>query len=141
MKKNNHKGFTLIELMVVIVILGIIAAYAIPNYGTSITRANQKDAAAQLRAVHAAQNIYRLQNNGNYWLNGTELDEADINTALGLNLVAGDVNYGCEGNGITFCCEGVHANFQIRVNDGLLSASNAPLTGATNPGLASCPGI
>ena len=44
--KNNQKGFTLIELVVVIVILGIIASIAVPKYLDLTTRADQANTRA-----------------------------------------------------------------------------------------------
>jgi len=52
LRKNNQKGFTLIELMIVIAIIGILAAIAIPNFLAYRTRG--QDSAAQA----AAKNFY-----------------------------------------------------------------------------------
>jgi len=48
LRKNNQKGFTLIELMIVIAIIGILAAIAIPNFLAYRTRG--QDSAAQSEA-------------------------------------------------------------------------------------------
>ena len=54
-----QQGFSLIELLVVLAILMIIAATAVPNYMAARARANEASAAASVRAIISAQNLYR----------------------------------------------------------------------------------
>lgn len=61
--KKKILGVTLIELMVVVMIVGIIAAFAIPSYRQYVLRANRADAKATLLRLAAAQEQFYAQNN------------------------------------------------------------------------------
>lgn len=60
--KRNKKGFTLIELIVVIAILGILAVIIIPRLGAFRESANIASDRATLRTVQGAVNMYNAQN-------------------------------------------------------------------------------
>jgi len=62
---RNNKGFTLIELMIVVVIIGILAALAIPRFGQASDRAKEKEADGILKQVYTLQQVYYSQH-GNY---------------------------------------------------------------------------
>lgn len=61
---SRQKGFTLIELMVVVAIVGILAAVAYPSYQGSIRKTNRSDAKDALLRLAAAQERFFFSNNG-----------------------------------------------------------------------------
>ena len=61
-KKNTQAGFTLIELMVVIVILGILAGLIIPRIMGRPDEARQAKAKIQMESLESALKLYRLDN-------------------------------------------------------------------------------
>lgn len=65
MKKNN-KGFSLLELLIVVAIILIIATIAIPSLLRSRQAANESAAVANLRTINTAQVTYLSSSGGNY---------------------------------------------------------------------------
>jgi type IV pilus assembly protein PilE len=61
-RASNH-GFTLIELMIVMVIMAILASTSVAGYRQYIRRANRSDATATLLRLSAAEERFYLQNN------------------------------------------------------------------------------
>jgi general secretion pathway protein G len=57
-----EQGFTLLEIMVVVVIIGLLAALVVPRYMGQVDTANINRAKADLRGIETALNLYRLEN-------------------------------------------------------------------------------
>jgi prepilin-type N-terminal cleavage/methylation domain-containing protein len=66
---HNRKGFTLIELMIVVVIIGILAALAIPRFMKATAKAKQSEAKQLLKQIYTMEHAYR-QGNTSYGDNG-----------------------------------------------------------------------
>ena len=58
---TTKKGFTLIEVLIVVIILGILATLAVPQFTRMISRARMAEAWAGLGAVRTAQSIYWME--------------------------------------------------------------------------------
>ncbi|MBR9729348.1 type II secretion system major pseudopilin GspG [Shewanella intestini] len=59
---NKQRGFTLLEVMVVIVILGILASMVVPNLMGNKDKADQQKAVSDIVALENALDMYRLDN-------------------------------------------------------------------------------
>jgi len=85
--RNEESGFTLIELLIVLVIIGILLAIAVPSYLGFRDRANQRAAAANVRAAIPAAEAY-YADNGNY--TGVTVATLElIDAGLSLNTASG----------------------------------------------------
>src|SRR5690349_1063645 len=69
----DKRAFTLMEIIVVGLILGILTAVAIPSFAAMTNRGYQKDAATKLMALYAGQQTYKMYH-GSYLQSGNDLN-------------------------------------------------------------------
>ena len=102
MRQTTRKrwlGFSLVELMAVVTIVGILVALALPRFRTFIARARQAEAAQNLGIIYKLQQSYNIRYQGfgkdNIWYNGDIMGNghgsaacasANLNNALGFRV-------------------------------------------------------
>ena len=91
MKNTNsaRRGFTLLELLVVVLIIGILAVVALSQYRKAVEKAIMTEAITNVRAIAQAHQLYYLANNS--YVGSMELDLLDV-TLLGVTqVISGDL--------------------------------------------------
>lgn len=92
---KNQKGFSLVELLVVVIIIAIVAAIAIPNLLASRRAANESSAIASLRTIHSAQATY-------FATTGSNTNYGDLAALGGANLIDSALAAAGNKSGYTF---------------------------------------
>ena len=116
------KGFTLVEIMVVLVIVGLAAAFTLPNLISSMEQTKAQEAKNNLLAISAAQQKY-FEDHGSYYYG------ANPNANLSLSAVASDpFSYSCSATGQTI-------PYNCTAGDGTVSLLLDP----NNSSINSCP--
>ena len=106
----NNKAFTLVELTVVAIIVGLLALVAIPNMIQGVNRGYAKDAMRNIMAIYAAQQEYAQSHGGTYIYCGNTGSTTDfsacLNSGLGTNIIPSDsMIYTCEDSGGYAVCQ------------------------------------
>lgn len=82
------KGFSLMELMLTIVVLGVLTAIAIPSFSKMRQKADEKQAVVYLRAIRAGQQMYVSKTNA-FGCNPSCANAAAIKNELGTEITSG----------------------------------------------------
>ena len=96
--RKMKQGFTLVEIMIVVAIIALLAAIAIPNLLRAKMTSNDALAKATLRAMSTAAESYGTANNGNYPGDEASLTGATppfLNSAYCANSPLAGYNYSC----------------------------------------------
>jgi len=88
MRKNNQNlgGFTLIEVLVVVLIIGILTSVALPQYTKAVEKSRAAKAVSALRTIATAQQVYH--DTFNRYANN--ISELDINVEIPSDFVIAD---------------------------------------------------
>lgn len=119
--KNNwgsKKGITLIELLAVIVIIGILAAVAIPTYTGYMVRARRADAKTALEQLRAAQEMRRAER-GSY-----STDITELRNTWGVPATSGDYVINLNSSTATTYVGEAQPNVARQLSDGSLFIDN-----------------
>ena len=76
MKKRNQKGFTIMEMLIVVAIIAILVAIAIPTFNSALTKSKEAADVANIRAAYAEMMM-------DYMMDGTKLTTEEIKKKIG----------------------------------------------------------
>ncbi len=101
MKEN--KGFSLIELMIVVLVIGIIAALSMPNLAKSKMAAHESSAISGMRTLVTAQITFATRSgSGNFAADLTELEAANLIDSVMGSGTAEAYSFAVSGSGIQY---------------------------------------
>jgi len=124
---NRPKGFSLIELMVVVGIIGILAAMSIPDYISFNTRAKQTEVKVNLGGIYTTESSYFAEN-GSYIADGDKLGWTPEGRNLYFYQLSLDPLVICNAEGGSNCFKGAGKDMASTVGG---PDSNAPDPGAS----------
>ncbi len=92
-RTGTRRHFTLIELMVVVIIVAVLAAVAVPLYSSQVNRAKATEAVAGLGAIRSAQRVYKSEHGTYATVAAGSISNAPTDATPGLGLDFSDNKY------------------------------------------------
>ena len=141
--KNFTKGFTLIEIMIVVILTGLIALFGIPGYSKMVRKAHERNAILGLTTINQANEIYATTSVGGAYLPGVGLLLPAINAELSIDIKALDLDYSYTrnaGDPLLYTAtaawpSGTPPIFTVGVNQNPISGANPYCAGGSCPSL------
>ena len=90
----KRKAFTLVELLIIVIILGILAAVVIPQFSDASTDARLSSLTTNLQTIRGQLDLYRLQHNGSYPGQATVVNQMTQKTDVDGTVNAASGKYG-----------------------------------------------
>ena len=130
-------GFTLLEVVIVVAIVAILTAIALPTYRSAVLRGNRADAKAVL--MESAQYMERYFTTHNTYVGATPLTTVSAVSPKGATVSAGNIKYSIsfaasQPTASTFVLQADPANGQVGDPCGMLTLSNTGAQTPTTPG-------
>ncbi|MDQ6988631.1 MAG: type II secretion system major pseudopilin GspG [Mariprofundaceae bacterium] len=110
-KRTQEQGFTLLEIMVVLVIIGVLAAVVAPSFIERADEAKVETSKAQMQNIGQALKLYRLQN-GHYPSSGEGINALVAGDKKGKKYLDRLPKDGWS-NAFVYLSPGVHGDFDI----------------------------
>jgi type II secretory pathway pseudopilin PulG len=122
-QRKHRVAFSIIEMMTAVIILSIVALFAIPSYTKAVNRSKERDAVSNLDLIREGVRLYRSRNDGA--VPGALPDVASINATFFLNIVEQQGNaYACTTANIYTCTavntDGWTAGFRLNNSFGVI---------------------
>ena len=85
MKRTRQSGFTLVEILIVVIILGILAAIIIPQFTNASTQARDNTLSTNIQSLQSQFELYKTQHNDQYpWDADADPDVTTLDTAANI---------------------------------------------------------
>lgn len=141
MRTRNQDGFTLIELMIVISVIAVLAAIALPNYQGYLTRAVCEDAKGVLAGAANNMERFRAQNNTYVGAALGEYAQSPVDGTAQFNLEIRNLNCaaGAHNQATSYCLLATPVATGRLAGRGTLTLTSTGVRGATNG--ATAPGL
>lgn len=108
---NRQKGFTLLELMVVLVIIGVLAAIVAPRFIDRADEAKVEATRSQMSGIAQALKLYRLHNN--HYPSSSEGLNALVSSGKDGRRYMDSIPKDAWGNDFVYLSPGVHGDFDL----------------------------
>lgn len=129
--KKVQQGFTLIELMIVVAIIGILAAIAIPQYQDYVTRAKLSKAVSYVDPIKTALAVYSQENSGSFPASADPWTTIGLSGAPATTTEVSAVTVAAGNGQITITLQNIGTGYDTKTVAFLPSVSPTAVTWAT----------